>query len=56
MNMRIEQGFQFCALASELRYMVGGLRDALGAVNWSASDRTGVLAGDTAEAGTTVRY
>jgi 4-hydroxy-2-oxoheptanedioate aldolase len=56
MNMRIEQGFQFCALASELRYMVGGLRDALGAVNWSPSDRTKVFAGDTAEAGTTVRY
>ncbi len=36
-NMRIDQGFQFLALASELRYMVGGLSDAIADLNWEAS-------------------
>jgi len=56
MNLRIEQGFQFCALASELRYMMGGLRSELEEVRWSPSDRSRVLSGDAAEAGVTVRY
>ena len=55
-NMRIEQGFQFCALASELRYMLGGLQEAIGALNWSAADRTGRLDQPAAEQGTIVRY
>lgn len=56
MNLRLSQGFQFCALASEMRYMVGGMKQDIEAVNWSASDRTRVLTGEAAEAGTTVRY
>lgn len=55
-NQRIAEGFQFCAMASELRYMVGGLADDLATLDWSASDRTGQVGGATAEAGTVVRY
>jgi 4-hydroxy-2-oxoheptanedioate aldolase len=38
-NMRIEQGFQYLALASEARYMVSSLGDALNRVRWTASPR-----------------
>jgi 4-hydroxy-2-oxoheptanedioate aldolase len=48
-NMRIEQGFRFCAMASESRYMVGGLANDISKLNWKASDPaetdTGVAAG-----------
>jgi 4-hydroxy-2-oxoheptanedioate aldolase len=54
-NRRIEEGFQFCAMASELRYLVGGLSADLGKLNWSASERSS-RAGSGAEAGTVVRY
>jgi 4-hydroxy-2-oxoheptanedioate aldolase len=40
-NQRIAEGFQFCALASELRYMLGGLRDDIGKLNWQRSVATG---------------
>jgi len=53
---RINEGFQFCAMASELRYMVGGMQEDLGAIDWSASDRTAKVGGAEAEAGTVVRY
>lgn len=56
MNLRLSQGFQFCALASEMRYMVGNMKQDIEAVNWTASDRTRILSGEAAEAGTTVRY
>lgn len=39
MNMRIEQGFQYLALASESRYMVASLTEALGQLNWTPSER-----------------
>lgn len=39
MNMRIEQGFQYLALASESRYMVASLTEALGKLNWTPSER-----------------
>jgi hypothetical protein len=55
-NMRIEQGFQFCAMASELRYMVGFLKEDLEQINWTASERGQVLDTEAVEAGTTVRY
>jgi 4-hydroxy-2-oxoheptanedioate aldolase len=55
-NFRIDQGFQFCAMASELRYMIGGLQDAIATLNWSAADRTGRIDQPAAEQGTTVRY
>lgn len=46
--MRIAQGFQFCAMASEMRYMMGGLKADLAATGWQASYGH--------EAATTVRY
>ncbi len=55
-NFRIDQGFQFCAMASELRYMIGGLQDAIATLNWSAADRSGRIDQPAAEQGTTVRY
>lgn len=55
-NFRIDQGFQFCAMASELRYMLGGLKDDIDTVNWTASPRFANVDVEAAEAGTTVRY
>lgn len=55
-NMRMEQGFQFCALASELKFMVGGLNEAISEVNWKPSDVTQRLSGPTSEEGRVVRY
>jgi 4-hydroxy-2-oxoheptanedioate aldolase len=53
---RIGEGFQFCAMASELRYMLGFLAEDLASIDWSASDRTVKAGGAEAEAGTVVRY
>lgn len=39
-NQRIAEGFQFCALASELRYMLSGLRSDLNDTNWTRSEAT----------------
>jgi 4-hydroxy-2-oxoheptanedioate aldolase len=52
-NQRIAEGFQFCAMASELRYLLSGLRTDLAAVNWkrSAAATTGEAVG-----GAAVRY
>jgi 4-hydroxy-2-oxoheptanedioate aldolase len=55
-NFRIGQGFQFCAMASELRYMVGKLGEDLATIDWTASPRFQQLETEAAEAGTTVRY
>jgi 4-hydroxy-2-oxoheptanedioate aldolase len=55
-NARIEQGFQFCALASEMKYMMGGLSEAIAQLNWQASDRLQRVDGVSAEEGTVVRY
>ncbi|HLT17814.1 MAG TPA: aldolase/citrate lyase family protein [Thermomicrobiales bacterium] len=52
MNMRIEQGFQYLALASESRYMVAALTDALEQINWTPSPRDLPGASD----GDVVRY
>jgi hypothetical protein len=38
-NMRIAQGFQYLALASESRYLLASLTEALHGVNWTASER-----------------
>ncbi|MEZ4523863.1 MAG: aldolase/citrate lyase family protein [Thermomicrobiales bacterium] len=46
-NMRIEQGFQYLALASEARYMLASLGAALQDVNWSQSERD--FAGDSGD-------
>jgi 4-hydroxy-2-oxoheptanedioate aldolase len=53
-NQRIAEGFQFLALASELRYMLAGLKDALGALNWQPSERSAVVPEPVGAA--TVRY
>ena len=47
LNMRISQGFQFLALASESRFMVSSLTEAISDLNWSPSPREG----DTADPG-----
>ncbi|MGD9711295.1 MAG: HpcH/HpaI aldolase/citrate lyase family protein [Thermomicrobiales bacterium] len=53
-NQRIDEGFQFLAMASELKYMVGGLAADLAKLNWSKSERVGI--GESAVAGSAVRY
>jgi 4-hydroxy-2-oxoheptanedioate aldolase len=45
-NQRIAEGFQFLALASELKYLLSGLQEALGACNWSPTPR--MMIGDDA--------
>ncbi len=53
-NQRIEEGFQFLAMASELKYMVGGLAADLARLNWTRSDRSETS--NLAQAGGAVRY
>jgi 4-hydroxy-2-oxoheptanedioate aldolase len=53
-NQRIEEGFQFLALASELRYMLAGLKQDIDALNWRTAERSEVGA-ETVGAGA-VRY
>jgi 4-hydroxy-2-oxoheptanedioate aldolase len=55
-NFRIGQGFQFCAMASELRYMVGFLKEDLGKLDWTPSEKGQTVDVEQVEAGTTVRY
>lgn len=52
-NRRIEEGFQFCAMASELRYMLGGLSADIKRLNWSAAQPHTI---ETAGQGEIVRY
>ncbi|MCA9861635.1 MAG: aldolase/citrate lyase family protein [Thermomicrobiales bacterium] len=52
-NQRIEEGFQFLALASELRYMLSGLRDDINQTNWRAAAPVGI---DVAAGDAVVRY
>jgi 4-hydroxy-2-oxoheptanedioate aldolase len=52
-NQRIGEGFQFCALASELRYMLSGLRADLAQLNWTRAEMAEI--GDGV-AGAAVRY
>ncbi len=53
-NQRIAEGFQFLALASELRYMLAGLKDAIGELNWQGAERADV--GAEAVGAGAVRY
>ncbi|HYJ12226.1 MAG TPA: aldolase/citrate lyase family protein [Thermomicrobiales bacterium] len=55
-NFRIGQGFQFCAMASEMRYMVGFLKEDADKLDWSPTQRHQQLEAEAAEAGVTVRY
>jgi 4-hydroxy-2-oxoheptanedioate aldolase len=54
-NRRIGEGFQFCAMASELKYLLGGLNDDLKRINWQAAGPHEVETAETGE-GTVVRY
>lgn len=57
-NMRIGQGFQFCAMASELKYMLGGLAEDISTLEWQAAPRKQPIEAVSAkaEAGPMVRY
>lgn len=52
-NQRLAEGFRFCAMASELRYLVAGLSNDLGKVNWQRSSAATV---EITGASATVRY
>lgn len=52
-NRRIEEGFLFCAMASELRYMLGGLSADIDSLKWKAAEPHTI---DTAGHGEVVRY
>jgi len=41
-RQRIAEGFQFVAMASELKYLLGGLQDDLKASNWTGTPRFSV--------------
>jgi 4-hydroxy-2-oxoheptanedioate aldolase len=49
-KQRIEEGFRFLALASELKYMMSGLSGALGTLGWQATPRDGVAGASGASA------
>ncbi len=53
-NKRIAEGFQFCAMASELRYMLGGLRDDIATLNWQRAEAAS--RGAASSEGAIVRY
>ena len=58
-NQRIAEGFQFLAMASELKFMLSGLQDGLRAVEWIPSPRARIGESATAAsapAGDAVRY
>lgn len=52
-NRRLGEGFRFCAMASELRYLLGGLRDDLSTLKW---ERAGAAEIETSDQGAMVRY
>jgi 4-hydroxy-2-oxoheptanedioate aldolase len=52
-NQRISEGFQFCAMASELRYLLAGLGQDIARLDWTATGRHDL---DAADAGEIVRY
>lgn len=52
-NRRLGEGFRFCAMASELRYLLGGLKEDLGTLNWARSQAAELA---TSDQGALVRY
>lgn len=52
-RQRIAEGFQFCAMASELRYMLTGLQGDLAQLDWRPSEPITLIED---EAGSAVRY
>jgi 2-keto-3-deoxy-L-rhamnonate aldolase RhmA len=58
-NQRIAEGFQYLAMASELKFLLSGLQDGLRGINWTPSPRgrIGEAAAVTgAQSGDAVRY
>lgn len=53
-NQRIEEGFQFLAMASELKYTVSGLSADLARLNWTRSERHSTASSTASESA--VRY
>ena len=53
-NFRLGQGFRFCAMASELRYMMAGLKNDLATLDWQGAGAQ--MATEPAVAGAVVRY
>ncbi len=53
MKQRIAEGFQYCAMASEMKFMLEGLTNSIKESGWTPSELAEI---DTAEAGATVRY
>lgn len=58
LRQRIAEGFQFLAMASELKYLLGGLQSDLVDSGWTATPRTtlGEEAASNAARGDSVRY
>ena len=52
-TQRMAEGFRFCAMASDLRYMLAGLQAGLARIPWRASDAATIA---TADRGSIVRY
>ena len=52
-NRRLGEGFRFCALASELKYMLSGLREDLSDIGWQGAEPAEVA---TKDEGAMVRY
>ena len=52
---RIGEGFQFCAMASELKYLLAGLTADLATLDWQAASREEIESTSAIE-GATVRY
>lgn len=52
-TQRLEEGFRFCAMASELRYMLTGLQADLAKIPWRAGEQATIAAPDQ---GSLVRY
>jgi 4-hydroxy-2-oxoheptanedioate aldolase len=52
-NQRIGEGFQFCAMASELGYMLAALRSDLAALDWTRSQAGNI---EAVAAGAKVQY
>jgi 4-hydroxy-2-oxoheptanedioate aldolase len=54
-NQRVAEGFQFCAMASELRYLIAGLTADLATLNWRPANAQSLETAGQAQ-GATVRY
>jgi 4-hydroxy-2-oxoheptanedioate aldolase len=52
-NQRVAEGFQYCAMASEMKFMLEGLNNGLASIDWKPSELATI---DSAVAGETVRY